>query len=652
MKKFISALLLLVLLLTVFTGCDKGKTDDPVTPTKTQIKKTDITIVDNGLTDYRVVIPSGASSYISTAASELVGFIEEATGVRLPVTTDGEEFSTASKVISLGKTTVFESSGVKLTEKLRETGYVMQRRGNTLLINAKDDNGVISAVYDMLGYSLGLEFYSYDEYVLEHTSTLYLLDFDLEFIPSIDMRDIMMRSLNTSYRQRMRLYTGAGYGHWITFAHTTTGASEAKNNGSDLNGFLPYSVYGEAHKDWYDDTHTQLCYSNAEMRAEFVEQVKLRIAKNPDGKYLMIGHEDNFDMCLCDHCKAERDLYGGYGGQELHFTNLVAEAVDAWLADNYPDREIFYVFFAYQTSQEPPIKRTTVDGKEVGVKDENGKYIPHYADLRIRKNVMVMYCPIDSDFSRDFSETNNTTQYTQLKGWSDLYAAQGLSNNIIVWGYSLAVYNYFIPLYNFGTYKAHYQFYQDCGVHYIDDQAYSSSGIPCFEAMQIYVQSKLMYDTSLNYNDLCYDFIEHYYGSAAETFKQYFDFFRAYYEYLAETKSINGSIWQEMGKADFWPTEVVQQLMDYLDQCLADIEPLKETDSARWQLLNDRLRRERLTPIYMMFMFHMNELPHDKQVEYLADMKTYTKKYEILETRESARDVTTLIETWEAQIGG
>lgn len=652
MKKLISALLLLVLLLTVFTGCDKGKTDDPVTPTKPQIKKTDITIVDNGFTDYRVVVPSGASSHISTAASELVGFIEEATGVRLPVTTDGEEFSTASKVISLGKTTVFESSGVKLTEKLRETGYVMQRRGNTLLINAKDDNGVISAVYDMLGYSLGLEFYSYDEYVLEHTSTLYLLDFDLEFIPSIDMRDIMMRSLNTSYRQRMRLYTGAGYGHWITFAHTTTGASEARNNGSDLYGFLPYSVYGEAHKDWYDDTHTQLCYSNAEMRAEFVEQVKLRIAKNPDGKYLMIGHEDNFDMCLCDNCKAERDLYGGYGGQELHFTNLVAEAVDAWLADNYPDREIFYVFFAYQTSQEPPIKRTTVDGKEEGVKDENGKYIPHYADLKIRKNVMVMFCPIDSDFSRDFSDTNNTTQYTQLKGWSDLYAAQGLSNNIIVWGYSLAVYNYFIPLYNFGTYKAHYQFYQDCGVHYIDDQAYSSSGIPCFEAMQIYVQSKLMYDTSLNYNDLCYDFIEHYYGSAGETFKQYFDFFRAYYEYLAETESINGSIWQEMGKADFWPTEVVQQLMDYLDQCLADIEPLKETDSARWQLLNDRLRRERLTPIYMMFMFHMNELPHDKQVEYLADMKTYTKKYEILETRESARDITTLIEAWEAQIGG
>ena len=41
-----------------------------------------------------------------------------------------------------------------------------------------------------------------------------------------------------------------------------------------------------------------------------------------------------------------------------------------------------------------------------------------------------------------------------------------------------------------------------------------------------------------------------------------------------------------------------------------------------------------------------------KEVEYLADMKTYTQKYDILETQESKRDIVTLIETWEAQIGG
>ena len=152
------------------------------------------------------------------------------------------------------------------------------------------------------------------------------------------------------------------------------------------------------------------------MRAEMVEQIKLRIIKNPDGKYLMIGHEDNFDMCECDNCVQERSLYGGYGWQELNFTNLVSQEVDAWLADNYPEREIFYVFFAYQTSQDPPVKKETVNGKDVAVKDENGKNIPYYENLKIRKNVMVMYCPIDSDFSKGFSETENGTQYSQLKG--------------------------------------------------------------------------------------------------------------------------------------------------------------------------------------------------------------------------------------------
>ena len=107
-----------------------------------------------------------------------------------------------------------------------------------------------------------------------------------------------------------------------------------------------------------------------------------------------------------------------------------------------------------------------------------------------------------------------------------------------------------------------------------------------------------------------------------------------------------------MGKEDYWPTEVVEKLIDYLDKCLSDIEPLKTKNPDRWQVLNDRLRRERLTPIYLMFTLHMNESPKDKQIEYLADMKYYTKKYEILETRESARDIDTLLETWERQIGG
>ena len=193
MKKIISLCLTLVLLLAVLVGCVQTP-DNPDNPTKPTINKTDIKIVDGGKTEYKVVVPSGENGFVTTAASELVNFVKEATGATLPVVTDGEEFSVSAKVISLGNTTVFEGSGVKLTEKLRETGYVMKRKGNTLVINAKDDNGVISAVYDMLGYSLGLEFYSYDEYSLDKTDTMYGNDSQMVGYKNVRNRSFIVRA--------------------------------------------------------------------------------------------------------------------------------------------------------------------------------------------------------------------------------------------------------------------------------------------------------------------------------------------------------------------------------------------------------------------------------------------------------------------------
>lgn len=643
MKKLTICLAFVLLFTGLFAGCDRSSPGGGGGIERPTVPETGINIVENGGSRYTIIVPEDADANLMFAANDLQMFLQESSGTELPIITeDGQTFDASAYVISLGQTNVFAASGLELSSDLASTGYLLVRKGNTLLINAKDSNGIISGVYDMLNYTIGLEIYSYDEFDYEVKETVPLLDFNIEFSPSIDVRDIMMRSLTSQYRQRMRLYNGLGLGQWITFAHTT------------ITALLPYSQYGAEHPEWYSDDASQVCYSNEEMRMEMEEQIKLKIASNPDGKYVMIGHEDNLEMCDRKDCKCaeERALYGGYGGQELHFTNTVAEELAPWLAENYPDREIVFVFFAYITSQAPPVKTENINGTEVPVKDENGSYIPYYDGFTIRDNVMVLYCPIDSDWHKGFSETENVPQYTQLKGWADLFAREGLSDNIIVWSYSLAVYNYMIPMNNFGMHKQHYQFYQEANVHYVMDQAYSSSGVPCFEALQIYTQSKLMYDNSLDYNELAYDFIEHYYGPAAPAFKRYFNFFRTYYAYLTETSGITGSIWQNMEQAAFWPTEVVDTMMQYLDEGLEAIQPLRETDPERFSLLNDRLRRERLTPIYIMFLFHINEIPQGKRTEYFNDMVTYTQMYNIVETAESQVNMGTMIETWRNQLFG
>ena len=652
-NRLIAIVCLLLCCVFVLSACQKPNDTDvdlliPDAPTKQRIPATDINIVADGATDYKIVVPSNADANVSFAVSELQAFVKEATGAEIPVVVDsGNELDANAKVISVGNTKVFDTSGLTFTDDMKMTGFYVKRFGNTLVLNAKDGNGVVSAVYAMLAATIDLEIYSYDEYALTKMTNMPLLDFDIKYIPTVDVRELLIKSLTSQYRLRVGYYNALGKGKWALFGHTTTGSSSGMQN-----ALVPYEKYGE-HKDWYNATGTQLCYANEDARKVLVESMKQRIIENPDAKYIMIGHEDNMDLCECDDCVAERALYGGYSGQELNYTNKCAAEMNVWMQDNYPDRTMKYVFFAYQTSQEPPIKTETVNGKTVPVKTADGEYVPYYSDFEVEDNVMVMYCPIDSNFRKGFSEKDNGAQYEQLNGWASLFRQAGATDSIICWAYSLAVRDYFMPLDNFGAYKEQYKFYADCGVSYVMDQGHYDSAIPCFEALRVYTQAKLMYDNSLDYNELARDFIEHYYGEGAEAFKKYYNYFLVYYKYLEQKHGLNGSIWFNIsGQADFWPTEVVDLMMKYLDEAIAAIEPLRATDPERFNLLNDRLRRERLTPIFLMFQLHINEVPADKAAEYLADMKTYTKKYDITGTGEGRYDIDTLIEKWETSLAG
>ena len=191
------------------------------------------------------------------------------------------------------------------------------------------------------------------------------------------------------------------------------------------------------------------------------------------------------------------------------------------------------------------------------------------------------------------------------------------------------------------------------GVGFLFDQANAHSAIFSFEAMRVYTQSKLMYDNTLDYNEIAADFINHYYGEGAEGISRLYNFIRAYYEYMEETKGLNGHIFYEHG-ADpaFWPTEVIDTMISYCDEALAAIEPLRETDPVRFNTLNNRIRRERLCPIFLMFRHHISEVPLDKKEEYYKDMVTISRMFNIFSESEGGTDMETNYETWYEQLFG
>ena len=82
------------------------------------------------------------------------------------------------------------------------------------------------------------------------------------------------------------------------------------------------------------------------------------------------------------------------------------------------------------------------------------------------------------------------------------------------------------------------------------------------------------------------------------------------------------------------------------------IEYLRETDPIRFNTLNNRIRRERLMPIFLMFRHHMSEVPLDKREEYYNDMVTISRMFNIREERESGTDMESNFETWYDQLFG
>lgn len=631
----------------VFASCQK---DNPTlssvdsTSSIAPISTTGEYMVKDGVSNYSIVVPAEHDENVTFAASELQNFLVQSTGVKLSIITDdGMAYNPAERHFSLGTTSLFTSSGYKIPEELLQTGYVLKRQENTLFLNAVQGTGIIDGVYDFLEYVIHLKVYSYDEFYYDKVAEIPLYDFQAEYKPLFDTRDILAKHLivSTLYKRRLRLYSELGSGKWAAFSHTV------------ISIFLPLETYYDKHHDWYSAGKNQVCYSNDEMREEMVARMKDIIIGHAEATYIQIGHEDNLDMCMCDKCVEARKKLGGFGGQELDFTNKVEAEIDPWLHANYPNRSMKYVFFAYQTSAKPPLKTTTdANGNESYVTDANGNYVPFVDNLVINPNVMVMFAPVDSNFSLPFTDPANAPQYTELKGWGDLFKAAGREGGLYVWTYSIPVYGLMVPMNNFGAYGEQYHTMADLGVGALLDQSATQSGVPCFEALKFYTQSQLMYNRSLSYNDLVKDFIAHYYGAAGKAMQEFYDLLIAYYAYLTKTMNFGAHIGDDLYEKQFWNFGILKDFIAKIDEGIDAIQTMKSSDSSRYELLESRLRREECFPIYVIFLLFMDDLSQAQKEAYWEILNTYTKKYDIIASRESGIDIDLTVEKWRVEIFG
>ena len=123
---------------------------------------------NNGITDYKILIPDSATESEKYAGEELALIFSYA-GVKIETVTDANlTINCNDKYISVGNTIYFKSLNLKLlASEFKFDGFIIESVGNTYVIKGVGDTGTCFGVYGFMEYIAGYRYYAPDEIFVE-----------------------------------------------------------------------------------------------------------------------------------------------------------------------------------------------------------------------------------------------------------------------------------------------------------------------------------------------------------------------------------------------------------------------------------------------------------------------------------------------------
>lgn len=579
-------------------GSGKNTTDLDYKPADTGYS-----LVENGVSEYVIVIPDGVTSWeVTTAYEEFNVFFERSTGIALPVVKDTNlSYDRSKKYISLGDTKIFDGADLDLTyDVYKEDGFHILTDGAQIIINGAEEDGAIFGVYEFLWYNLGIRIYGENEFKIpDHTQdTVKVKAFDYKSVPTFDNRSIGISYQRYSAITEQRLGLNKNNGkNWILWCHTTFKLLDPK-------------VYYADHPDWYNDQVSQLCMTNEEMKAALTEQIWQWFEKSSvQHALLQVGQEDGSTFCTgkmdnekgtC-HCKEDMKLYGGESGILMRLINDIADVINVRVKEKYPngERTLQLAVFAYSKTQEPPV-----------VRNKDGSYSPAHESVIAHENVQVMLAPLSADWAHSMVDPVYNANWNYIiNGW------KVVCNNFSVYTYNNVFDNQLYFMDSWSYVKEQYQMWQSLGAEIIFDQSMSHINLPFFELCS-YVRSRLLWDSNADVEYYINDFMDNYYKAGAPYARKYFDLLRTRYKLLELEYAENGKLYHQYSyvrndpslyEAANWPKDWLLSAVQMFEEGLDHIEKTMAAGDDKTKALN-RLKAEMMGPIYLLMDLYATDM--------------------------------------------
>ncbi len=474
-------------------------------------------LYENGTTDYRILLPANPTVSEVFAAQELTRIFQKA-GVEIETVREGE-CEAPGKVIALGRTTLFDALGVRmLTAEYKIDGYLIETVGDAHIICGVGDTGTCFGVYGFCEYAMGYRYYARDEWKVEIRAEE--REFHIKDIPAFLGRNAYsyLTATDSDHGYRLRL-NGDVVKRFPRHGEATPWAS--LHDQSYALQIMDYMVYRKDHPDWYylpegweelppPKCYPQLCLSKAmtpDREGGFFDTFVKNLIENyiipeKDKIFFMLGLSDHNTVCRCDACREATEKYT-VSGHAMRFTNMVADAVEAWRRENAPERLIYLVTFAYLSTFHPPVV------------EKDGAYFPVDESVIARDNVIVRNAPIRADYVYPLlDDEHNAASRASLLGW------KAVAKHMAIWDYRQDFHSQVFP-YPMYTTPKNIKDYLELGVMDVFYQAQAfCEGSPFIE-MDDFALSRLSWNSSEDYDELTDEFRRAYYDAAEPFVTEY-----------------------------------------------------------------------------------------------------------------------------------
>ncbi len=475
-RKYLTVLLTLVLIVSTFAACEPNSPSnqpppEATTPETTTPEKNEIVEPKATMKLTHVTISAGDSPAEATAVSELTEYLEK-----------------RSVTVSEGGFPIDIYIDFTLLEDAYCIEAVLEGEHAGMDIRGGNGRGVLYGVYGFLEKYAGLRaFTPYLEVYPTEGDIVIEEGKMIEHYPVFEMRvNDWYKWVPNQYRYPWCVKNGVNMvdGWWNAWDESLGGAWDYGNLFVHTLGGLTETGGG---------TTANPCLTDPNNLEKVIKNVRARLEAVPTTTILSVSQNDTDARCHCENCSAIDREEGSPAGTLLRFVNAVAENI----AEDYPN--VIVDTLAYDYTQTPP--RITVP----------------------RENVCIRLCTFHCCFTHPLTDptcTENAKFCRDLEAWSTI------CDNIHIWDYTTN-FAFYVPTYaNLHVLQQNMQFFAEHNARGMFPQGNRNGPSGEFGELRAYLLSKLMMNPYMGeeeYYAHMDEFLEAYYGDGWTYIRMYID---------------------------------------------------------------------------------------------------------------------------------